>query len=65
MERMTFDLARDSLTSMNTFLHRELAADDRRHITVLNPDGAHNIAVGLNHPVTVEVQGHAGYYAPA
>ena len=63
MERMTFDLASTSLTEMNTFLHKGLEEGDKRHISVLNPDGAHNIAVGLNHPVTVEVHGHAGYYA--
>jgi len=30
---------------------------------VLNPDGAHNIAVGLNVGVKVTIDGHAGYYA--
>ncbi|AOF81821.1 GXGXG motif family protein [Methyloversatilis sp. RAC08] len=63
MERLSFDLAASSLSDMNRFLHRDLVDGDRRHVSVLNPDGAHNIAVGLNHPVTVEVHGHAGYYA--
>lgn len=30
---------------------------------IYNPDGAHNIAVGLNAPVEVTIHGHAGYYA--
>ena len=30
---------------------------------MLNPDGAHSIAVGLDAPLEVEVDGHAGYYA--
>ena len=67
MERLIapleFDLAQVPLHEMNRFLHQELAEGDTRTVTVLNPDGAHNIAVGLNEPVKVEVHGHAGYYA--
>ncbi|WP_259219371.1 MULTISPECIES: GltB/FmdC/FwdC-like GXGXG domain-containing protein [Bradyrhizobium] len=29
---------------------------------VLNPDGAHAIAVGIDAPVDVEIAGHVGYY---
>jgi glutamate synthase domain-containing protein 3 len=32
-------------------------------VRVINPDGAHNIAVGINAPVKVTIDGHAGYYA--
>jgi len=60
MENMTFDLAATPLRELNQFLHRER---DAGKVTVLNPDGAHNIAVGLDSPVEVEVHGHAGYYA--
>lgn len=60
---MTFDLARQPLRDLNRFLHRELAATGVRHITVLNPDGAHNIAVGVDAPIDIDVEGHAGYYA--
>jgi len=63
MERMTFDLASTPLRELNQFLHRSLKDGDDRHIEVQNPDGAHNIAVGLDEPVTVEIHGHAGYYA--
>lgn len=59
---LTFDLASSSLREMNQTLH-DLPADDTRSVTVLNPDGAHSIAVGLNQPIRVEVHGHAGYYA--
>ena len=34
-----------------------------KKVRVLNPDGAHNIAVGVDAPVEIEVDGHAGYYA--
>jgi glutamate synthase domain-containing protein 3 len=34
-----------------------------KKVTIANPDGAHNIAVGLDFPVEIEVVGHAGYYA--
>jgi glutamate synthase domain-containing protein 3 len=55
-----FDLAKDSLRELNQFLHGDLAGVGT--VTVQNPDGAHSIAVGLNAPVHIEVNGHAGYY---
>ena len=57
----TFDLAKQSLRDLNQFLHRGLGATKK--VRVLNPDGAHTIAAGVNAPVEVEVDGHAGYYA--
>jgi len=57
----TFDLAKQSLRELNQFLHRGLGATKK--VRVLNPDGAHNIAAGVNAPVEVDVDGHAGYYA--
>jgi len=63
MERLTFDLATTPLRELNTFLHKDATDGKARHVTVLNPDGAHNIAVGLDAPVEVEIVGHAGYYA--
>ena len=60
MENMTFDLAAAPLRELNQFLHQK---HDVAKVTVLNPDGAHNVAVGLDSPVEVEVHGHAGYYA--
>ena len=63
MERMSFDLAQTSLRELNSFLHRDASAQGVQKVVVTNPDGAHNIAVGLDCPVEVEVHGHAGYYA--
>jgi glutamate synthase domain-containing protein 3 len=62
-QSITFDLARQPLRDLNRFLHREVAATAVRHINVLNPDGAHNIAVGVDAPIDIDVEGHAGYYA--
>ncbi len=58
----TFDLASQSLRELNHFLHRELAGSSVNQVNVLNPDGAHNIAVGVDAPIDIRVDGHAGYY---
>jgi methylamine---glutamate N-methyltransferase subunit B len=60
MDGVTFDLAQTPLREVNRFLHQPLSGQP---IRILNPDGAHNIAVGLDAPVDVEIAGHAGYYA--
>jgi glutamate synthase domain-containing protein 3 len=59
---VTFDLARQSVRELNRFLHRELDAATRR-VTVLNPDGAHSLAVGVDAALDIEIDGNAGYYA--
>jgi len=58
----TFDLAKGSVRDLNQFLHHELLDSGVNHIDVLNPNGAHSIAVGIDHPVDVDVRGHGGYY---
>jgi hypothetical protein len=63
MERLTFDLAAQPVRELNQFLHRVPSCRTLGHVTVLNPDGAHNIAVGLDAPVESTCVGHAGYYA--
>ena len=58
-----FDLAQDgSLRALNHYLHRNAGPGPSPAIRVLNPDGAHNIAVGADAPFTIDVLGHAGYY---
>ena len=51
------------MRALNQHLHGSAESLAGQHITVTNPDGAHNIAVGINAPVKVTIQGHAGYYA--
>ncbi|RTL49360.1 MAG: protein glxC [Rhodocyclaceae bacterium] len=63
MESLTFDLAQQALRDLNQYLHNEAKTASVKKVIVANPDGAHNIAVGLDCPVDVEVVGHAGYYA--
>ena len=57
------DLATSSLRELNQRLH-DVAGDDPqpRRWRVVNPNGAHAIACGLDAPVDVEVAGHVGYY---
>jgi glutamate synthase domain-containing protein 3 len=57
------DLATTPLRELNQRLHD--LADGRagpRHWRVVNPNGAHAIACGLDADVEVEIEGHAGYY---
>lgn len=61
MDSLTFDLAQTSLREVNQFLHQ--IDHGEQTIQILNPDGAHNVAVGLNAAIDVEILGHVGYYA--
>ncbi|MEZ5122695.1 MAG: hypothetical protein R2736_14130 [Solirubrobacterales bacterium] len=59
----TVDLATTSLRELNRRLHECATMDDApRRWRVLNPSGAHSIAVGLDADIEVDVEGHAGYY---
>jgi len=57
------DLGTTPLRELNQRLH-DLAgsAPGPRHWRVLNPNGAHAIACGLDAEIEVEVEGHVGYY---
>lgn len=63
IEQTTFDLSTQTVRELNQFLHQPAEALAGSAVVVTHPNGAHNIAVGLNAPVHVTVQGHAGYYA--
>jgi glutamate synthase domain-containing protein 3 len=58
---VSFDLSRQALRELNQALHAPL--EPGTVFRVENPDGANSIAVGINAPVEVHVEGHAGYYA--
>ncbi|MGV9709522.1 protein glxC [Gordonia sp. NPDC003424] len=59
-----FDLATTPLREVNAALHQGFSdAGVTGEITIDNPAGAHNVAVGLNAPIKVTVNGHVGYYA--
>jgi glutamate synthase domain-containing protein 3 len=55
----TVDLATTPLRELNRRLHEPGLAPRWR---VVNPAGAHAVAVGLDADVEVDVQGHVGYY---
>jgi len=56
------DLATSTRRDLNAALHRLGADTNETHWTVANPEGQHALAAGVNAPVTVEIEGHAGYY---
>src|SRR5919202_5296121 len=57
----TVDLATTRLRELNQRLH-ELGDSGPRHWRIVNPNGAHAVACGLDADVEVEIQGHVGYY---
>lgn len=59
---LCLDLAKLGVRDLNHYLHHELAAQGPRRIEIANPNGQHNIAVGLDCPVEVDILGHAGYF---
>jgi glutamate synthase domain-containing protein 3 len=56
------DLARSSVRELNAALHRLGKDTNETQWRVRNPRGQHSVAVGLEVPVTVEIDGHVGYY---
>ena len=65
MDHLTvnFDLDNKPLREVNHFLHGDASALNGKSVVIENPNGAHNIAVGLKSDVHVTIKGHTGYYA--
>jgi glutamate synthase domain-containing protein 3 len=59
----TVDLATVSLRAMHETLHALPPDTNRTTWQVINPRGQHAVAVGLNAPISVVIDGHVGYYA--
>jgi methylamine---glutamate N-methyltransferase subunit B len=55
------DLEVTPLRELNAALHA-VGDDAPRRWRVLNPRGAHALAAGLDAPIEVDIEGHAGYY---
>jgi glutamate synthase domain-containing protein 3 len=55
------DLAVTPLRELNQRLH-DLDAGSPRRWRVLNPNGAHAVACGVDAEVEIDVEGHVGYY---
>jgi methylamine---glutamate N-methyltransferase subunit B len=62
MDGVTFDLAQTPLRQVNQFLH-QAPQQHGGQVRILNPNGAHNIAVGVDAAIDIEILGHTGYYA--
>ena len=56
------DLQQRSVRDLNNALHALENSDDNGEWIVRNPRGAHAIAVGINAPADVTIEGHVGYY---
>ena len=46
---------------VNSALH-DVPEDRKENFEILNPQGQHSIACGINAPLNVEVKGHVGFY---
>jgi methylamine---glutamate N-methyltransferase subunit B len=57
-----YDLATGTLREMNATLQRLAGQTNETQWDILNPRGLHAIAVGLDAPLDVTVQGSTGYY---
>jgi glutamate synthase domain-containing protein 3 len=61
VEATDVDLAVTPLRELNAALHA-VGDDGPSRWRVLNPRGAHALAAGIDAPIEVDVEGHAGYY---
>ena len=61
-EPAIFDLAAAPLRELNATLQNLPPDTNETAWTVLNPRGAHAVAVGIMVPVAITIEGHAGYY---
>ena len=55
----TLDLTTDTVRDLNSALHRAEAGSSWR---ILHPAGRHAVAVGIDAPLDLVVEGHVGYY---
>jgi glutamate synthase domain-containing protein 3 len=56
------DLATTELRGLNQALHDIQAGSNETHWNIINPRGSHAVAVGVNAPVEITIQGSVGYY---
>ena len=56
------DLTELSVRQVNQYLHHELPESGIERVEILNPNGNHSIAAGLDRDIAVDILGHAGYF---
>jgi glutamate synthase domain-containing protein 3 len=57
-----YNVEKDGVRGLNERLHRIHNLTNERNWLVKEPNGAHNIAVGVDAPLEIEVAGHVGFY---
>jgi glutamate synthase domain-containing protein 3 len=62
MDVQHFDMREASVRDLNHALHRHNGSTDRLTYRVAHPHGLHTLAVGIDAPLAVEIEGHVGYY---
>ncbi|MDR9498811.1 MAG: protein glxC [Hydrogenovibrio sp.] len=58
---MEFDLKKETVRAVNQALH-DLPKDRLTEVRIDHISGDHNLAVGMNQPARITLNGHAGYY---
>lgn len=62
MTETVFDLAAAPLRGLNGRLHALPEQTNETSWVLRNPQGRHAVAVGVDRPITVKIEGHVGYY---
>ena len=57
-----FDLTHGTTRDLNHALHEFSGTDEQVSWQIKNAHGLHNLAVGLDAPLIVDIEGHVGYY---
>ena len=56
------DLATRTVRDLNEHLHQVLPEQPVEQLDIVNPDGLHSIAAGMDHAVAIGIMGHTGYF---
>ena len=59
---LEFDLQENGLRKLNSALHDQKQNTNQTAWDVINPKGSHAIAVGIDEPIEVNINGSTGYY---
>ena len=57
-----FDLEESGLRALNQALHEQIDSTNQIDWHIKNPKGKHAIAVGLDAPINIKIDGSTGYY---